>query len=70
MRRQDLGCSPRWEALSAPYGAQGLVPARVIRSDRGSALVATEAGIVRAKPSARLLKSASGYLGKPPRNKV
>lgn len=57
---QDLGWSPRWEALFAPYGAEGLVPARVIRSDRGSALVALESGIARAKPSARLMKSAAG----------
>jgi len=60
MKLHDLGYSPRWEALFAPYGAEGLVPARVIRNDRGSALGATEAGIVRAKTSARLLKSASG----------
>ena len=56
----DLGWSPRWEALFAPYGADGLIPARVIRSDRGSALVAAAAGIMRAKPSVRLLKSAAG----------
>jgi ribosome biogenesis GTPase len=55
-----LGYSPRWQALFEPHVAEGLTPARVIRRDRGSALVATSAGVVRAKPSARLLKSASG----------
>ena len=55
-----LGYSPRWQALFEPYAAGGLTPARVIRSDRGSALIATQAGVVRAKPSARLLKAARG----------
>jgi ribosome biogenesis GTPase len=57
---EDLGCSPRWTALFEPYAAAGLVLARVIRSDRGSALVVTSAGVARAKSSARLLKSATG----------
>ena len=56
---QELGYSPRWQALFEPHAAAGLTPARVIRSDRGSALIATPAGVVRAKVSARLLKSAS-----------
>lgn len=55
-----LGYSPRWRALFRQHASTGLVPARVVRSDRGSALVATAAGIVRARPSARLLKSAAG----------
>ncbi|MFA4965054.1 MAG: ribosome small subunit-dependent GTPase A [Thermoleophilia bacterium] len=57
---QELGYSPRWRALFAPYAAQGLSPARVVRSDRGSALVATSAGVVRAEPAAHLRKSAAG----------
>ena len=57
---ETLGCSQRWQALFEPHLARGLTPARVIRSDRGSALIATPAGIVRAKLSARLLKSANG----------
>ena len=57
---QELGYSPRWQALFEPYAAAGLTAARVIRSDRGSALIATPAGVARAKPSARLLKAASG----------
>lgn len=56
----ELGWSPRWEALFAPHAAAGLVPARVVRGDRGSALVASAAGPARAKPSIRLLKSAAG----------
>lgn len=55
-----LGYSPHWQALFEPHVAQGLTPARAIRSDRGSLLIATPDGVVRAKLSARLLKSASG----------
>jgi ribosome biogenesis GTPase len=55
-----LGYSPRWQALFEPLVEQGLTPARVIRNDRGSALVATPGGIVRAQPSARLSKAARG----------
>ncbi len=55
-----LGYSPRWEALFEPHVAAGLTPARVVRSDRGSALIATSSGVVRAQPAARLLKSARG----------
>jgi ribosome biogenesis GTPase / thiamine phosphate phosphatase len=55
-----LGYSLRWQALFEPYAEQDLTPARVIRGDRGSVLTATCAGIVRAKPSARLLKLAGG----------
>ena len=57
---EDLGCSPRWEALFEPYSAAGLVLARVVRSDRGSALIATAGGLVRAQPATRLLKAARG----------
>ena len=55
-----LGYSPRWEVLFAPHTEEGLTPARVIRGDRGSLLIATPGGVLHAKPSARLLKSASG----------
>ena len=54
-----LGYSPRWETLFEPYAEHALTPARVIRGDRGSFLAATASGIVHAKPSARLLRSAS-----------
>ncbi len=54
-----LGYSARWQALFEVYAADGLAPARVIRGDRGSLLIVTPDGVVRAKPSARLLKSAN-----------
>ena len=55
-----LGYSPHWQALFEPYLARGLTPARVIRGDRGSLLVATPDGVVRATSSSRLLRSADG----------
>ncbi len=57
-RLLELGYGPRWEALFAEHVSRGLVPGRVIRSDRGRALVATEHDVVRAKPATRLLKAA------------
>ena len=60
-----LGYSPRWHALFEPHIGQGLTPARVIRSDRGSVLIDTPGGIVRAQPSARLLKTARGSTAMP-----
>jgi len=62
---QALGYSPRWQALFEPFAGQGLTPARVIRSDRGSALIATPEGIVRGQPSARLSKAARGSVDMP-----
>ena len=56
----ELGYSPPWQALFERYAAEGLTPARVVRTDRGSALVATPAGVVRAETSARLRKAAGG----------
>jgi ribosome biogenesis GTPase / thiamine phosphate phosphatase len=55
-----LGYSPHWQTLFEPFAGQGLTPARVIRSDRGSALVAMPEGIVRGQPSAGLSKAARG----------
>jgi ribosome biogenesis GTPase len=55
-----LGYSPRWQALFEPFAEQGLTPARVVRSDRGSSLVATPAEITPAQLSVRLLKAARG----------
>jgi ribosome biogenesis GTPase len=57
---EELGCSPRWTALFEPYEAAGLTLARVIRSDRGSALVSTPTGVVRVTSSTDLLKAAGG----------
>ena len=62
---QALGYSPRWRALFEPLAGRGLTPARVVRSDRGSMLVATPAGYVRAQLSARLLKVARGSADMP-----
>ncbi|MET7755194.1 ribosome small subunit-dependent GTPase A [Streptomyces sp. NPDC005389] len=42
------GWDSGWAAAFAPYAAQGLVPGRVIRVDRGQCDVATAEGIVRA----------------------
>lgn len=57
---ERIGCSPRWQALFAPHVAGGLTPARVIRCDRGSVLIATPGGILRARLSGRLQKAAKG----------
>ena len=60
---EALGWSPRWEALFAAAAGDAagasLVPARVVRADRGSVLVATREGVVRAEPSARLRHEAA-----------
>ncbi|HEX9093682.1 MAG TPA: ribosome small subunit-dependent GTPase A [Coriobacteriia bacterium] len=61
----ELGYSPRWQALFEPYAAQGLTPARVVRSGRGSAVLSTDACVVRARISPRLSKSAGGPSGLP-----
>ncbi|MYT73890.1 MULTISPECIES: ribosome small subunit-dependent GTPase A [unclassified Streptomyces] len=42
------GWDTDWESVFAPYGAQGLLPGRVVRVDRGLCDVATAEGIVRA----------------------
>ncbi|MEU0397834.1 ribosome small subunit-dependent GTPase A [Streptomyces sp. NPDC006208] len=42
------GWDEGWEAEFAPYAAQGLLPGRVVRVDRGQCDVVTPAGIVRA----------------------
>lgn len=57
---EELGYSARWQALFEPHHARGLTPARVMRSDRGGALIAIPAGVVRAGLSARLRKAAAG----------
>jgi len=57
---EDIGYSPRWKALFASHAAENLTPARVIRADRGSVLIATPDGIVRAKLSRHLSKCARG----------
>lgn len=56
---ERLGYTPRLHALFAPMVEQGLVPARVVRVDRGMPLVATDAGVVRAEPATHLVKNAA-----------
>lgn len=55
-----LGYSGRWRALFSEHERAGLEPARVIRSDRGSMLVSTETGVLRAEVAAGLRDDASG----------
>ncbi|MEI6448877.1 MAG: ribosome small subunit-dependent GTPase A [Actinomycetes bacterium] len=57
---EAFGYSEHWAGLFEPYASSGCVPGRVIRSDRGSVLLASPHGIARAKPGARLLKAAAG----------
>jgi ribosome biogenesis GTPase / thiamine phosphate phosphatase len=57
---EALGYSRRWQALFEPYAAEGLTPARVLRTSHGSVIAATQAGVVRAKLSTSLVKGASG----------
>src|SRR5665648_14207 len=55
----ELGWSPHWQALYEPHVVADMTPARVVRSDRGSSLVATPDGVIRAKPSVHLKKASS-----------
>lgn len=64
-RLGELGYGPRWEALFGECVPRGLTLGRVVRSDRGGVLVATEHDVVRAKPSTHLLKTARGPLDLP-----
>jgi ribosome biogenesis GTPase / thiamine phosphate phosphatase len=63
----DLGYSPRWRALfaEAEDDAEGAFPARVMRVDRGSALIATAEGPSRAAASTALVKAARGPIDMP-----
>ncbi|NTW29120.1 MAG: ribosome small subunit-dependent GTPase A [Coriobacteriia bacterium] len=60
-----LGYSPRWQALFAQFDGTDTYPARVVRADRGSALIASSDGICRAKPSTALVKAARGSIDLP-----
>jgi len=60
-----LGYSPRWQALFALFDGADTFPARVVRADRGSALIATPDGLSRAKPSTPLVKAALGPVDLP-----
>jgi len=61
----DLGWGPHWQALFDSSATADSRPARVVRGDRGSFLVATPNGVVRAKPSVRLQKAAGGPVDLP-----
>jgi ribosome biogenesis GTPase len=57
---EALGYSDRWRALFAAEAAEGRVPARIARVDRGSVVAATVEGATRAEASARLRRDALG----------
>jgi ribosome biogenesis GTPase len=60
-----LGYSPRWEALFAQYEGPDTYPARVVRADRGSVLIASPDGVCRAETSTALVKAARGPIDLP-----
>lgn len=60
-----LGYSPRWQALFAQFEGTDTYPARIVRTDRGSALIAAPDGVFRAKPSTALVKAARGPVDLP-----
>ncbi|MFF5336065.1 ribosome small subunit-dependent GTPase A [Streptomyces sp. NPDC013181] len=45
----DYGWDEAWEHAFAPHRAAGLIPARVVRAERGSCEAVTDAGTVRAE---------------------
>lgn len=52
------GYSDRWRTLYDSLAQAHHVPGRVIRTDRGSSLVITPEGVVRAEPAARLRRES------------
>jgi ribosome biogenesis GTPase / thiamine phosphate phosphatase len=60
-----LGYSPRWQALFAQFEGADTYPARVVRADRGSVLIASPGGVCRAKPSTALVTAARGPVDMP-----
>jgi ribosome biogenesis GTPase len=62
---EPLGYSPRWHALFAQFEGADTYPARVVRADRGSVLIASPTGVSRAKPSTALVKAARGPVDMP-----
>lgn len=62
---RPLGYSPHWQALFSQFDGPSTYPARIVRSDRGSALIATPDGMRRAKPSTALVKAARGAVDLP-----
>jgi ribosome biogenesis GTPase / thiamine phosphate phosphatase len=60
-----IGYSPRWQALFAQFEGADTYPARVVRADRGSVLIASPDGLCRAKPSTALVTAARGPIDMP-----
>ncbi len=56
---EALGYTEGFRASFEPYAAEGVVPARVARSDGRTALVLTDAGARQAETASALLKSAA-----------
>lgn len=55
---ENIGYSKYWAGLFEPLIKSGLEPARVARSDRGSFLVVTKLGVIRAITSTNIIKTA------------
>ena len=53
MNLRDWGWDENWAAAFAPYAAEGLQPARVVRQDRGAWELQTEAGVRSAEATGR-----------------
>lgn len=52
----QFGYSSAVEEMFAPYIAEGMLPARVARVDRGMPIVVTDLGVIRAEPASHLRK--------------
>lgn len=55
---EALGFTDRFRALFAPYADEGLVPARVVRADKGFLAIATVEEVAHAKVATKLMKTA------------
>jgi ribosome biogenesis GTPase len=53
MNLHDWGWSEDWKAAFVPHAAEGLVPARVVRQDRGACEIQMEEGSRTAEPTGR-----------------
>jgi ribosome biogenesis GTPase len=63
MKLERLGWNERFESLFAPYRASNLIPARVIRVDRGAVTVRSEMGAVTVAVADQL--DSQGEVGQP-----
>ena len=63
MTLETLGWNERFESLFAPYRASNLIPARVIRVDRGAVTVQTESGTATVSIAGQL--DSQGEAGPP-----